>query len=143
MIKNEDQKIVENLECNIKCLNCVHKQQSYNDCNISVNFIKILQLIAIGIVMMNNFVTSEVPLLSENDNLEFSNGIADGGGELMEEWAYTLTAVVLFCIGFFGFSLNLLVIILMCKDIQVSIKFNLIIISLRISLGLLGASLNL
>lgn len=123
MIKNVDPKIVENLEYNRKCFNCVHKPQCYNDCNISVNFIKILQLIVIGIVMMNNLVTSEVPLLSENDNQEFMNGIADSGGELMEEWAYTLTAVVLFCIGFFGFSLNLLVIILMCKDIQVSIQF--------------------
>lgn len=122
MIRNVDLKSVENLECYQKCLNCVHKPQCYNDCNnISVNFIKILQLIAIGIVMMNNLVTSEVPLLSENDNQEFMNGIADGDVELMEEWAYTLTAVVLFCIGFFGFTLNLLVIILMCKDIQVSI----------------------
>lgn len=39
----------------------------------------------------------------------------------MPDWAYSLTATVLFLIGFFGFFLNLLVIILMCKDIQVSL----------------------
>lgn len=125
MIKNVDSKIVEILECNVKCLNKVNNLQCYNDCKITVSFVNILQLIAIGVVMMNNLVTSEVPLLSENHNQELMNGIADDGGELMEEWAYTLTAVVLFCIGFFGFTLNLLVIILMCKDIQVSIKLNL------------------
>jgi hypothetical protein len=43
--------------------------------------------------------------------------------EYMEPWAFTATAVVLFFIGFFGFSLNLLVIVLMCKDIQVSVRF--------------------
>lgn len=38
----------------------------------------------------------------------------------MPDWGYEAAAAVLFLIGFFGFSLNLFVIILMCKDIQVS-----------------------
>jgi hypothetical protein len=41
----------------------------------------------------------------------------------MEEWAYIMTTLALFLIGFFGFTLNLLVIVLMCKDIQVSDNF--------------------
>lgn len=41
--------------------------------------------------------------------------------ELMEPWAYTATAVTLFFIGFFGFFLNIFVIILMCRDLQVNI----------------------
>lgn len=40
--------------------------------------------------------------------------------EVMPEWAYTAAAVVLLTIGIFGFCLNLFVIILMCKDFQVS-----------------------
>lgn len=40
--------------------------------------------------------------------------------ELMESWAYVASAVTLFFIGFFGFFLNLFVIALMCKDVQVS-----------------------
>lgn len=40
--------------------------------------------------------------------------------ELMEPWAYIASAVTLFFIGFFGFFLNLFVIALMCKDVQVS-----------------------
>ena len=38
---------------------------------------------------------------------------------LMPEWGYTLTAIILFFIGFFGFSFNLIVIVLMFKDVQV------------------------
>jgi c-opsin len=41
-------------------------------------------------------------------------------GDLMLPWAYTAAAVTLFLIGFFGFFLNLFVIALMCKDVQVS-----------------------
>lgn len=41
--------------------------------------------------------------------------------EHMSQFAYLLTAITLFFIGFFGFFLNLFVIILMCKDIQVSV----------------------
>ena len=40
--------------------------------------------------------------------------------EYMSHNAYLLTAMTLFFIGFFGFFLNLFVIILMCKDVQVS-----------------------
>lgn len=38
---------------------------------------------------------------------------------LMSELGYTLTAIILFLIGFFGFFFNLIVIVLMYKDIQV------------------------
>lgn len=40
--------------------------------------------------------------------------------DLMPKWGYAASAFVLFLIGFFGFFLNLLVIILMFKDKQVS-----------------------
>ena len=61
--------------------------------------------------MMNNF----------SDNLEAISQMGDSTPYVhMEPWAYTLTAMTLFCIGFFGFTLNLFVIVLMCKDIQVS-----------------------
>lgn len=40
--------------------------------------------------------------------------------DLMAPWAYNASAVTLFFIGFFGFFLNLFVIALMCKDMQVS-----------------------
>jgi hypothetical protein len=52
----------------------------------------------------------------ENQLKHFMDG---NSYDLMENWAYQLTAGVLFCIGFFGFFLNLFVIILMCKDIKV------------------------
>lgn len=42
-------------------------------------------------------------------------------GLLMPEWGYTITAIILFLIGFFGFFFNLIVIVLMYKDIQVSV----------------------
>lgn len=44
-------------------------------------------------------------------------------GLLMPEWGYTITAIILFLIGFFGFFFNLIVIVLMYKDIQVSVLF--------------------
>lgn len=37
----------------------------------------------------------------------------------MESWMYTVAAVVLAINGFFGFTLNISVIVLMCKDMQV------------------------
>jgi len=40
----------------------------------------------------------------------------------MPPWGYTLAAVVLFFIGFFGFFLNLIALVLMCKDVKVSFK---------------------
>lgn len=42
--------------------------------------------------------------------------------EDMPDWGYATTAAVLFTIGFFGFFLNFFVIVLMCKDTQVSGK---------------------
>lgn len=42
--------------------------------------------------------------------------------DLMPKWGYAASAFVLFLIGFFGFFLNLLVIILMFKDKQVCEK---------------------
>lgn len=39
---------------------------------------------------------------------------------LMPPWGYTVTAIILFFIGFFGFLFNLIVIVLMYKDIQVN-----------------------
>ncbi|KAG5672470.1 hypothetical protein PVAND_002597 [Polypedilum vanderplanki] len=50
--------------------------------------------------------------------------------EYMEPWAYNLTALVLFFIGFFGFFLNLIVIVLMCKDIQMWTPMNIILLNL-------------
>lgn len=47
------------------------------------------------------------------------NSVPIAAPELMESWAYVAAAVTLFFIGFFGFFLNLFVIALMCKDMQV------------------------
>lgn len=41
---------------------------------------------------------------------------------LMPRWGYVVSAFVLFLIGFFGFFLNLMVILLMIKDRQVGIR---------------------
>lgn len=43
--------------------------------------------------------------------------------DLMESWGYTGAAVVLALNGFFGFTLNISVIVLMCKDMQVRVAF--------------------
>lgn len=43
---------------------------------------------------------------------------------LMSTEGYVVTAIVLFFIGFFGFFLNLFVIVLMLKDKQVSLIKN-------------------
>ncbi|XP_065088642.1 vertebrate ancient opsin-like [Ochlerotatus camptorhynchus] len=50
--------------------------------------------------------------------------------ELMEPWAYVAAAVTLFFIGFFGFFLNLFVIALMCKDVQLWTPMNIILFNL-------------
>lgn len=49
---------------------------------------------------------------------------------LMEPWGYTAAAVTLCFIGFFGFSLNLVVIYLMCKDVQLWTPMNIILFNL-------------
>lgn len=68
--------------------------------------------------------------LSVSDTFSFAGGFpsalprGDEGPEeglLMPEWGYTITAIILFLIGFFGFFFNLIVIVLMYKDIQVSV----------------------
>ncbi|XP_039438145.1 vertebrate ancient opsin-like isoform X2 [Culex pipiens pallens] len=51
-------------------------------------------------------------------------------GDLMPPWAYVATAVVLFFIGFFGFFLNLFVIALMCKEVQLWTPMNIILLNL-------------
>ncbi|EAT43163.2 AAEL005373-PA [Aedes aegypti] len=48
----------------------------------------------------------------------------------MESWAYVASAVTLFFIGFFGFFLNLFVIALMCKDVQLWTPINIILFNL-------------
>jgi hypothetical protein len=64
--------------------------------------------------------------LSPTDSIVRVNGnlSSDIAGTLTQEfmpaWGFTAAAVVLFLIGFFGFFLNLVVIIVMCKDNQVS-----------------------
>ncbi|XP_055638145.1 vertebrate ancient opsin-like [Toxorhynchites rutilus septentrionalis] len=50
--------------------------------------------------------------------------------KLMEPWAYTASAITLFFIGFFGFFLNLLVIVLMCKNAQLWTPMNIILFNL-------------
>lgn len=67
--------------------------------------------------MMNTLSVTEISVVTErngNTLLELTPQ------DEMPDWGFTLAAVVLFLIGFFGFFLNLFVIILMCKDIQVS-----------------------
>lgn len=66
---------------------------------------------------MNIFNTTNVPLVGDWP-------AADGDAVvlLMPPWGYTASAVVLFFIGFFGFFFNLIVIVLMYKDIQVWIQ---------------------
>ncbi|XP_055605743.1 opsin-3-like [Uranotaenia lowii] len=53
-----------------------------------------------------------------------------GPDTLMEPWAYVASAVTLFFIGFFGFFLNLFVIALMCKDVQLWTPMNIILFNL-------------
>lgn len=73
--------------------------------------------------------SSAIIITSTTEGFPELVGGGDGGGygrepvpalpELMEPWAYVASAVALFFIGFFGFFLNLFVIALMCKDVQV------------------------
>lgn len=54
-------------------------------------------------------------------NVTVNSGVADDGyGMLMPAGGYISAAITLFFIGFFGFFLNLSVIVLMWKDKQVS-----------------------
>uniref|UniRef100_A0AAG5CSL4 G-protein coupled receptors family 1 profile domain-containing protein n=1 Tax=Anopheles atroparvus TaxID=41427 RepID=A0AAG5CSL4_ANOAO len=66
--------------------------------------------------------------------------------ELMPPWAYSVTAVTLFFIGFFGFFLNLFVLALMCKDIQLWTPMNIILFNLvcsDFSVSIIGNPLTL
>ncbi|XP_045537022.1 parapinopsin [Papilio machaon] len=65
---------------------------------------------------------------------------------LMPRWGYVMSAFVLFLIGFFGFFLNLLVIILMYKDKQLWTPLNIILFNLvcsDFSVSVLGNPLTL
>uniref|UniRef100_A0A182VXB1 G-protein coupled receptors family 1 profile domain-containing protein n=1 Tax=Anopheles minimus TaxID=112268 RepID=A0A182VXB1_9DIPT len=66
--------------------------------------------------------------------------------ELMAPWAYNAAAVTLFCIGFFGFFLNLFVIALMSKDMQLWTPMNIILFNLvcsDFSVSIIGNPLTL
>uniref|UniRef100_A0A1B0CMJ6 G-protein coupled receptors family 1 profile domain-containing protein n=2 Tax=Lutzomyia longipalpis TaxID=7200 RepID=A0A1B0CMJ6_LUTLO len=49
---------------------------------------------------------------------------------LMEPWGYIVSAIVLALIGFFGFTLNLTVIVMMFKDMQLWTPMNIILFNL-------------
>lgn len=64
---------------------------------------------------------SNVSLASEHNGHRLHDTTdAMPSGE-MPPWGFLASAAILFLIGFFGFFLNLFVIVLMCKDIQVNI----------------------
>uniref|UniRef100_A0A182J3L5 G-protein coupled receptors family 1 profile domain-containing protein n=1 Tax=Anopheles atroparvus TaxID=41427 RepID=A0A182J3L5_ANOAO len=66
--------------------------------------------------------------------------------ELMATWAYNASAITLFFIGFFGFFLNLFVIALMCKDMQLWTPMNIILFNLvcaDFSVSIIGNPLTL
>ncbi|XP_041765172.1 vertebrate ancient opsin-like [Anopheles merus] len=66
--------------------------------------------------------------------------------DLMAPWAYNASAVTLFFIGFFGFFLNLFVIALMCKDMQLWTPMNIILFNLvcsDFSVSIIGNPLTL
>ncbi|XP_050087465.1 vertebrate ancient opsin-like [Anopheles aquasalis] len=66
--------------------------------------------------------------------------------ELMAPWAYNASAFALFFIGFFGFFLNLFVIALMCKDVQLWTPMNIILFNLvcsDFSVSIIGNPLTL
>uniref|UniRef100_A0A182NFH8 G-protein coupled receptors family 1 profile domain-containing protein n=1 Tax=Anopheles dirus TaxID=7168 RepID=A0A182NFH8_9DIPT len=69
-----------------------------------------------------------------------------GYQELMAPWAYNGAAVTLFFIGFFGFFLNVFVIALMYKDIQLWTPLNIILFNLvcsDFSVSIIGNPLTL
>lgn len=71
--------------------------------------------------MMNTlFVTTNISVVIDQHGHRLSEVTESMPIAEMPDWGYTLTAVTLSLIGFFGFFLNLCVIILMCKDLQVS-----------------------
>ncbi|XP_023954186.2 parapinopsin-like [Bicyclus anynana] len=80
----------------------------------------------------------------------FNNTVVNQYGEefplLMPRWGYVVSAFVLFIIGFFGFFLNLMVILLMFKDRQLWTPLNIILFNLvcsDFSVSVLGNPLTL
>ncbi|XP_068632044.1 parapinopsin-like [Battus philenor] len=65
---------------------------------------------------------------------QFNASVMRASGEefplLMPRWGYVISAFILFLIGFFGFFLNLLVILLMYKDRQLWTPLNIILFNL-------------
>jgi hypothetical protein len=74
------------------------------------------------IIMMNSLSATEISFTTEQHGQNVMDFTEKMSQDQMPDWGYTFAAATLFCIGFFGFSLNLFVIVLMCKDIQVSLK---------------------
>lgn len=74
--------------------------------------------------MMNTFSVTDLNVGTDQSDRNLLDIMGTTSPDEMPPWGYTLTATVLFAIGFFGFFLNLFVIILMCKDIQVSTHKN-------------------
>ncbi|XP_032518090.2 parapinopsin-like [Danaus plexippus] len=82
--------------------------------------------------------------------VDFNDTVVRAYGEgfplLMPRWGYVVSAFVLFLIGFFGFFLNLMVILLMFKDRQLWTPLNIILFNLvcsDFSVSLLGNPLTL
>lgn len=70
-------------------------------------------------------MTTVILLAETSANVRESGGDSEFREEfLMSTGGYIAAALVLFCIGFFGFFLNLFVIILMCKEKQVRLTFS-------------------
>lgn len=59
-------------------------------------------------------------MYQESINVSIQQKYDDDFPLLMPRWGYVASAFTLFLIGFFGFFLNLMVILLMIKDRQVS-----------------------
>jgi hypothetical protein len=73
------------------------------------------------VLMTNTLSRAEQNLVDvHSDNELVYNSGALHQEQMLPLWGYTVTAIALLLIGFFGFFLNLFVIVLMCKDIQVS-----------------------
>lgn len=62
---------------------------------------------------------SGIPLPLVQAGTEAAAAASDDSNDLMESWGYTGAAIVLGINGFLGFTLNISVIVLMCKDMQV------------------------
>lgn len=68
-------------------------------------------------MMTNTLIATEISYVTNHSEPKQLESIVQND---MSEWGFTAAAIALFCIGFFGFFLNLFVIALMCKDTQVS-----------------------